>query len=91
MSIEQDIKQEKFGNDYDKAAVNILFTGSWLSHLNSIRLKKYGITPEQYAQNTRELEAYSRVNAMGLQVYLQRQNQLAEQRRQDEWVSIVLT
>src|SRR5258708_12714460 len=48
MSIEQDIKQEKFGNEYDKAAVNILFTGSWLSHINSIRLKKYGITPEQY-------------------------------------------
>ena len=48
MSIEQDIKQEKFGNEYDKAAVNILFTGSWLSHINSIRLKKYGLTPEQY-------------------------------------------
>jgi|SRR5258707_6188334 len=48
MSIEQDIKQEKFGNEYDKVAVNILFTGSWLSHINSIRLKKYGITPEQY-------------------------------------------
>ncbi len=55
------------------------------------RILQTGITPEQYAQNTRELEAYSRVNAMGLQVYLQRQNQLAEQRRQDEWVSIVLT
>src|SRR5258706_6809618 len=48
MSIEQDIKQEKFGNEYDKVAVNILFTGSLLSHINSIRLKKYGITPEQY-------------------------------------------
>ena len=48
MSIEQDIKQEKFGNEYDKVAVNILFTGSWLSHINSIRLKKYGLTPEQY-------------------------------------------
>ncbi len=48
MSIEQAIKQEKFGNEYEKAAINILFTGSWLSHTNSTRLKKHGITPEQY-------------------------------------------
>ena len=43
-----------------------------------------GVTPEQYAQNARQLEAYSRMNAMGLQVYLERQTRLAEQRRQDE-------
>lgn len=43
-----------------------------------------GVTPEQYAQNARQLEAYSRMNALGLQVYLERQNHLAEQRRQDE-------
>jgi hypothetical protein len=43
-----------------------------------------GVTPEQFAQNARQLDAYSRINAMGLQVYLQRQSQLAEQRRQDE-------
>ena len=43
-----------------------------------------GVTPEQYAQNARQLEAYSRMNALGLQVYLQRQNQVAEQRRRDE-------
>ena len=43
-----------------------------------------GVTPEQYAQNARQLEAYSRMNALGLQVYLQRQNHQADQRRQDE-------
>jgi DNA-binding MarR family transcriptional regulator len=48
MSLEQDIKQEKFGNEFDKAAINILFTGSWLYNINSNRLKKFGITPEQY-------------------------------------------
>jgi DNA-binding MarR family transcriptional regulator len=48
MSLEKDIKQDKFGSDYEKAAVNILFTGSWLSTRNSSRLKKYGLTPEQY-------------------------------------------
>ena len=48
MSIESDIRQEKFGNEYDKATVNILYTGSWLYNLNSGRLKKHDITPEQY-------------------------------------------
>jgi hypothetical protein len=43
-----------------------------------------GVTPEQFAENARRLDTYSRMNAMGLQVYLQRQSQLAEQRRQDE-------
>lgn len=43
-----------------------------------------GVTPEQYAENARQLEAYSRMNALGLQVYLQRQTHAAEQRRQDE-------
>ena len=48
MSLENDIKQEKFPNEYEKATVNVLFTGSWLYNINSARLKKHGITPEQY-------------------------------------------
>ena len=48
MSLEQDIKQEKFHNEFEKAAVNVLFTASWLSNINSSRLKPHGITPEQY-------------------------------------------
>jgi DNA-binding MarR family transcriptional regulator len=48
MSIEQDIKQEKFASEFEKAAVNILFTGSWLHNLNAVRLKNHDITPEQY-------------------------------------------
>jgi len=44
MALEQDIKQEKFVNEYHKAAVNILFTGSWLYNINASFLKKYGIT-----------------------------------------------
>jgi hypothetical protein len=43
-----------------------------------------GVTPEQFAENARRLETYSRMNAMALQVYLQRQSQEAEQRRQEE-------
>jgi DNA-binding MarR family transcriptional regulator len=48
MSIEQDIKQEKFESEFHKAAVNILFTSSWLYNINAVRLKGYDITPEQY-------------------------------------------
>ena len=48
MSLEQDLKQERFTNAYEKMVVNILFTGSWLSNLNASRLKPFGVTPEQY-------------------------------------------
>jgi DNA-binding MarR family transcriptional regulator len=48
MGLEQEIRQEKFGNEYEKAIVNVLFTSSWLYNLNSARLKPYGITPEQF-------------------------------------------
>jgi len=48
MTIEQEVKQEKFTSEYNKMVVNILFTGSWLYNLNTSRLKKYGITPEQF-------------------------------------------
>jgi DNA-binding MarR family transcriptional regulator len=48
MSLEKEIQQEKFGNEYEKAAVNILYTGSWLHNLNASRLKQHGLTPEQY-------------------------------------------
>lgn len=48
MSLEQDVKQEKFATEYDKAAINILYTGSWLYNINSGRLKKFGLTPEQF-------------------------------------------
>ena len=48
MPIEADIKQEKFNNEFEKAAVNILFTGGWLYNINSTRLKRFDVTPEQY-------------------------------------------
>ena len=48
MSLEQDIKQEKFENEFQKVAVNILFTSSWLYNINADRLKPHDITPEQY-------------------------------------------
>lgn len=48
MSLEDDLQQEKFNNEFNKAAVNILFTSSWLYNLNAARLKDFGVTPEQY-------------------------------------------
>ncbi len=47
MPLEEDLKS-KFANEYQKAMVNILFTGSWLNGKNALRLKKFGITPEQF-------------------------------------------
>lgn len=48
MSLEEDIKQERFHNEHQKASINILYTGSWLYNINSTYLKKFGITPEQF-------------------------------------------
>jgi DNA-binding MarR family transcriptional regulator len=48
MALEDDIRQERFDNEFHKTAVNILFTSSWLYNLNALRLKPYDITPEQY-------------------------------------------
>ncbi len=48
MGLEQEIKQDKFQNDQQKAAINILYTGSWLYNINAGFLKKFDITPEQF-------------------------------------------
>lgn len=48
MSIEREIKQEKFESEFQKALVNILFTGSWLYNVNASFLKGFDSTPEQY-------------------------------------------
>ncbi len=48
MSLEDDIQQPRFGSEHQKAAINILYTGSWVYNGNATRLKKHGITPEQY-------------------------------------------
>lgn len=48
MPLEEDIRQDKFYSDQQKAAINILYTGSWLYNINAGYLKKFGITPEQF-------------------------------------------
>jgi DNA-binding MarR family transcriptional regulator len=49
MTIEEEIKQQKkFGSEFEKAAVNLLFTGGWLHNANAARLKEHSLTPEQF-------------------------------------------
>lgn len=48
MGLEKEIRQEKFTNEFEKAAINILFTSSWLHNLNATRLRSFEITPEQF-------------------------------------------
>jgi DNA-binding MarR family transcriptional regulator len=48
MSLETDIQQTKFESEFQKAAVNIMFTSGWLYNANASRLKAFEITPEQF-------------------------------------------
>jgi DNA-binding MarR family transcriptional regulator len=48
MTIEEELHQPRFASDHQKAAINILFTGSWLYNLHAAFLKRFGITPEQF-------------------------------------------
>ena len=48
MELESEIKQKKFTNEYQKAAVNILYTANWLNYSHSKFMKPYKISPQQY-------------------------------------------
>lgn len=48
MELEKEIKLSKFKNEYQKLAVNILYTSNWLGAIHAKYLKKYKLTPEQF-------------------------------------------
>jgi DNA-binding MarR family transcriptional regulator len=48
MKIEDEIKQPKFKNEYQKAFVNLIYTGNWVHLRTSVFLKKYGLTLPQF-------------------------------------------
>jgi DNA-binding MarR family transcriptional regulator len=48
MKIEEEIKQGKFLDEYEKAVINITVTYSWINVTVSKLMKEYGITPQQY-------------------------------------------
>lgn len=47
-TIEEEIKQKKFNNEYQKLVINVMFTASWLSSLQSKLFKSYKLTQQQY-------------------------------------------
>ncbi len=48
MKLEDEIKQTKFKNEYQKLAINLIFTGNWLNAKSSEFLKQFGITVQQF-------------------------------------------
>jgi len=48
MSIEKEIQQQTFRNDYQKAAVNLIFSANWLNEKIKVFLETEDITPQQY-------------------------------------------
>lgn len=48
MKIEEEIKQPKFKNPYQKVAVNLIYTANWLESKQQDFFKPFGITPSQY-------------------------------------------
>jgi DNA-binding MarR family transcriptional regulator len=48
MKIEEAIQQKNFKSEYQKAAINIIFTSSWLNLKHSKVFKEHGITPAQF-------------------------------------------
>ncbi|MEQ8909858.1 MAG: MarR family transcriptional regulator [Vicingaceae bacterium] len=48
MKIEEEIKQNKFEDEYQKLMINQLFTGKWVTEIIADHLKPYGLTSQQY-------------------------------------------
>ncbi|MBA4144973.1 MAG: MarR family transcriptional regulator [Cytophaga sp.] len=48
MKIEEEIKQPKFRSDYQKVAINLIFTANWLINKQQDFFKPYGITASQF-------------------------------------------
>ena len=48
MKLEDEIIQPKFKNEFNKAIINILYTGGWLNSIIGQRLKPYGISIQQF-------------------------------------------
>jgi len=48
MRIEEEIKQEKFNNEFQKVTINLLYTSNWLINKHKEFFNSYNITPQQY-------------------------------------------
>jgi DNA-binding MarR family transcriptional regulator len=47
-SLEEEIQQKKFLSEHHKMALNILFTSNWITTINSEKLKRFELTPQQF-------------------------------------------
>lgn len=48
MSIENDINQKKFRNEYQKAIVNLIYTYNWVTERSKLLFDKVDVTPQQF-------------------------------------------
>jgi len=48
MRLEEELKQDKFHSEFQKAFLNITLTSSWLESNFTKQLKPHGISPQQY-------------------------------------------
>ena len=48
MKIEEEIQQKKFRNEYQKSAINLMYTYGWLNNKQKKFFSEYGITPQQF-------------------------------------------
>ena len=48
MELEKEIQQKKFKDQYQKLAVNLIYTGNWMVLQHARLLKPHGLTPQQY-------------------------------------------
>ena len=48
MSLEKDINQTKFRNEYQKASINIIFTFNWLTEQTKGIFEQEGLTSQQF-------------------------------------------
>jgi DNA-binding MarR family transcriptional regulator len=48
MTIEKDINQHKFRNEYQKSVINLIYTYNWMNEHMKIFFEQYDITPQQF-------------------------------------------
>lgn len=48
MSIENEINQKQFRNEYQKATINLIYTYNWMTEKIKIHLDQYDITSQQF-------------------------------------------
>lgn len=48
MKIEEEIKQNNFKTEHQKATINLIYTGNWVYSLVNTILRPYNLSPEQF-------------------------------------------